>query len=86
LQRAEENAQESETRSEAAAAKAQKALMSLAEKEEEKKTIQSELDDLLMVFSDLEAKATKYKEKLKALGETISDDEEEDDDLDDDVD
>lgn len=31
-----------------------------------------------MVFSDLEAKVTKYKEKLKMLGETISEDEDED--------
>jgi hypothetical protein len=36
-----------------------------------------------MVFSDLEAKVSKYKEKLKALGEAITDDEEEDEDEDD---
>lgn len=63
--------------------------MSLAEMEKEKQAVQSELDDLLMVFSDLEAKVTRYKEKLQALGEVISDDEDEDEDaeeVEDDVD
>jgi len=32
-----------------------------------------------MVFGDLEEKATKYKEQLKALGESVSDGEEEED-------
>jgi hypothetical protein len=31
------------------------------EKEEERKATQNELDDLLIVFSDLEEKADKYK-------------------------
>lgn len=35
-----------------------------------------------MLFADAEEKVNKYKEKLKALGETISDDE--DDGVDDD--
>ncbi|QBZ62048.1 hypothetical protein PoMZ_10922 [Pyricularia oryzae] len=48
--------------------------------EEERKSAQSELDDLLMVFGDLEEKNTKYKERLKALGEAISDAEDDDDD------
>ncbi|KAK4205681.1 putative transport protein USO1 [Triangularia verruculosa] len=58
------------------------------EREKERKAAQGELDDLLMVFGDLEEKVNKYKERLKALGETISDDEddEEDDDEDDDED
>lgn len=30
---------------------------------------------MLMLFADAEEKVNKYKEKLKALGETISDDE-----------
>jgi len=80
LQRAEEKAKDFENRREAATAKARKAEMSLAETEKEKQAVQGELDDLLMVFSDLEGKVTKYKEKLKALGEVISDDEEEDED------
>lgn len=57
--------------------------------EKEKQAVQNELDDLLMVFSDLEAKVTRYKEKLQALGEVISDDEDEDGDaeeVEDDVD
>jgi chromosome segregation ATPase len=83
LQRAEEKAKEFESRSEAANAKAEKAESFLAEKEKEKQAVQSELDDLLMVFGDLEDKVTKYKERLKALGESISDDEEEDEDEDD---
>ena len=80
LQRAEEKAKDFENSREAATAKARKAEISLAETEKEKKAVQGELDDLLMVFSDLEGKVTKYKEKLKALGEVISDDEEEDED------
>ncbi|OAA59670.1 Vesicle tethering protein p115-like protein [Niveomyces insectorum RCEF 264] len=60
----------------------------LKKSQEEKKTTQSELDDLLMVFSDLEEKVTNYKARLKELGEQISDDEggdeEDDDDGDDD--
>ncbi|KAK1832103.1 intracellular protein transport protein USO1 [Podospora conica] len=58
----------------------------LEEKEEEKKAIQNELDDLLIVFSDLEEKADKYKERLKALGESVSDGEDDDEDDDDDDD
>ena len=46
----------------------------------EKKAIQSELDDLLMVFGDLEEKSEKYKERLRALGESVSDGEDEDND------
>ncbi|KAK3946220.1 p115 like vesicle tethering protein [Diplogelasinospora grovesii] len=49
----------------------------IEEKEEERKATQNELDDLLIVFSDLEEKVAKYKERLKSLGEAISDDEEE---------
>lgn len=51
---------------------------SLVEKEKEKQSIQGELDDLLMVFSDVEEKSSRYKEKLKKLGEIVSDDEDED--------
>ncbi|KAK6954909.1 hypothetical protein Daesc_002538 [Daldinia eschscholtzii] len=56
----------------------------LEEKEEQKSTIQSELDDLLMVFGDLEEKVEKYKKRLVDLGETVSDGEDENDDDDDD--
>lgn len=33
----------------------------LGQKDQEKQAVQSELDDLLMVFADLEEKASKYK-------------------------
>lgn len=33
----------------------------LKDKDTERKTVQSELDDLLMVYSDLEEKAKQYK-------------------------
>lgn len=58
----------------------------LQEKETARQAAQSELDDLLMVFGDMEEKMTKYKERLKALGENVSDDEDGDDDDDDDED
>jgi seryl-tRNA synthetase len=89
LQRAEEKAKEAEARSNAAIERAVKAENSLAEKEKEKKAVQSELDDLLMVFGDLEETSEKYKERLKELGENVSDGEgvdedeaEEEDDVD----
>ncbi|KAK4165084.1 putative transport protein USO1 [Cladorrhinum sp. PSN259] len=56
-------------------------------KEEERRAAQEELDDLLMVFGDLEEKVKGYKERLKTLGETVSDgedDDEEDDEEEDD--
>ena len=59
----------------------------MRQKEDEKQATQTELDDLLMVFGDLEEKVKRYKERLKALGEQISDveedgDEDEDEDED----
>lgn len=39
---------------------------------------------MLMVYADTEEKLNKYKQRLKAKGETISDDEEEEGDDDDD--
>ena len=56
---------------------------SLKEAHEEKKATQTELDDLLMVFADLEEKVAGYKSRLKKHGEPISDDEDEDGDDDD---
>ncbi|KAL2185359.1 hypothetical protein L209DRAFT_756463 [Thermothelomyces heterothallicus CBS 203.75] len=55
-------------------------------KEEERKSAQSELDDMLEVFGDLEEKVTKYKGRLKELGQEVSDgeDEEEEDEEDED--
>ncbi|KAL0940807.1 intracellular protein transport protein [Colletotrichum truncatum] len=43
--------------------------------EQDRTTTQNELDDLLMVFGDLEEKVAKYKAQLKALGEEVSDGE-----------
>jgi hypothetical protein len=82
LQRAEEKAKEFEARSEAANQRATKAEESLAEKERERQAVQSELDDLLMVFGDTEEKVAEYKERLKELGENVSDGEEEEEDED----
>jgi len=87
VQRAEEKAKEFEVRSDTANQRAKKAEESLAAKETERQAAKSELDDLLMVFGDLEEKSIKYKERLKALGEDVSDGEEADegdDDVDDD--
>jgi intracellular protein transport protein USO1 len=56
---------------------------SLREKLEEEKSktaaVQTELDDLLVVFGDLEAKRMIEKARLKDLGETVSEDEDEGD-------
>ncbi|EMD93500.1 hypothetical protein COCC4DRAFT_133194 [Bipolaris maydis ATCC 48331] len=61
----------------------QEKLRKAQENEKEKTT---ELEDLIMVLSDLEEKRSKDKERLKALGQEVSDDEEDDDDDDDDDD
>ncbi|KAI1004138.1 hypothetical protein K3495_g4075 [Podosphaera aphanis] len=53
--------------------------ISLTEKTREKQTVQEELDDLLMVFADMEDKVSKYKKKLRAIGEAVSDAGEDDD-------
>lgn len=90
LHRAEEKVKELEARTEAANKKAAKAEASLESKEAERKAAQSELDDLLMVFGDLEEKSLKYKDRLKALGGSVSDEEDDaedgDEETEDDVD
>jgi intracellular protein transport protein USO1 len=48
------------------------------EKEMARREAQTELDDLLIVFADLEAKRTQDKKRLKALGEAVSEGEESD--------
>ncbi|OJJ49984.1 hypothetical protein ASPZODRAFT_1083071 [Penicilliopsis zonata CBS 506.65] len=58
----------------------EKAKAEAAEKEEARKAAQSELEDLLIVFGDLEAKRNQDKERLKELGEEVSEAEDEDDD------
>ncbi|CCD52389.1 hypothetical protein BofuT4_P079040.1 [Botrytis cinerea T4] len=81
--KAEEKIKEMEKQANTAQTKAAKAEADLQDKETARQTAQSELDDLLMVFGDMEEKVTKYKERLKALGENVSDDEDDDDDDDD---
>ncbi|KAJ1338545.1 intracellular protein transport protein USO1 [Microdochium nivale] len=51
----------------------------LKEKDDEKEATQTELDDLLMVFSDLEEKVEKYKKRLVEAGGTVSDAEDDSD-------
>ncbi|KAM0666380.1 hypothetical protein MY8738_009767 [Beauveria namnaoensis] len=48
----------------------------LASSRREKESVQSELDDLLIVFTDLEDSAAKQKKRLRELGEPVSDGEE----------
>lgn len=86
LKLAEEKAKESEARSDVLNARAAKAEKSLVEKETERQAAQSELDDLLMIFGDLEDKCEKYKQRLKELGESVSDGEEDEDEDDEDKD
>jgi intracellular protein transport protein USO1 len=50
------------------------------EKEMARRDAQTELDDLLIVFGDLEAKRTQDKKRLKALGDDVSEWEESDED------
>jgi intracellular protein transport protein USO1 len=69
LERADARASDAESRS--------KQLAEDFEKEKSaRKDVQTELDDLLVVFADLEAKRTADKAKLKELGQDVSDDEE----------
>ncbi|KAI1325650.1 p115 like vesicle tethering protein [Xylariaceae sp. FL0255] len=74
--------QEAETQLSEKADKLQEIQAKLKDKEEQQTSTQTELDDLLMVFGDLEDKVTKYKKRLKALGEEVSEGEEDDDDND----
>ena len=70
LKRAEERAEEANVEAQ-----------SLRERLEEEKSgragVQTELDDLLVVFGDLEAKRSVDKARLKVLGEEVSEDEDE---------
>jgi hypothetical protein len=47
----------------------------IEETESARKDVQTELDDLLIVFADLEAKRAQDKKRLKALGEEVSEGE-----------
>lgn len=47
----------------------------LEDERNQKAAVQGELDDLLMVFEDVEDKVSRYKKKLRDLGEVVSDGE-----------
>ncbi|KAH1523566.1 hypothetical protein KXX06_001381, partial [Aspergillus fumigatus] len=49
------------------------------EKEEARKAAQAELEDLLIVFGDLEAKRNQDKKRLRELGQEVSEAEEDED-------
>ncbi|KAL4869745.1 hypothetical protein BDV12DRAFT_167150 [Aspergillus spectabilis] len=76
---------EAEARKNAQAlAEAQKALekaqQETKEKEEARQAAQSELEDLLIVFGDLETKRNEDKKRLKELGQEVSEDEDDEED------
>ncbi|KAJ6001488.1 hypothetical protein N7522_006715 [Penicillium canescens] len=86
---AEDKAKEAESQARSAAdalkavqAQLEKARAEAKEKEESRQTAQSELEDLLIVFGDLEAKRTQDKNRLKELGEEVSEAEDDDEDED----
>ncbi|KKK26675.1 intracellular protein [Aspergillus rambellii] len=54
----------------------EKAKEDAKEKEEARKAAQAELEDLLIVFGDLETKRNEDKKRLKDLGQEVSEDEE----------
>ena len=72
LKRAEERAGD-------ANAQAQAARDKVEEEKSGRAAVQTELDDLLVVFGDLEAKRSTDKARLKELGEEVSEDEDEGD-------
>jgi hypothetical protein len=52
----------------------------LEQENKRRKDVQTELDDLLVVFADLEAKRSADKKRLKDLGQEVSEDEDEEGD------
>jgi intracellular protein transport protein USO1 len=85
---AESRLKRAEQKEKEASAEAETLAKKLAEAEESRKSVQTELDDLLVVFDEQQAKRTAEKAKLKELGEEVSDDEDDDevDEEDNDVD
>ncbi|KAJ6120871.1 hypothetical protein N7523_005151 [Penicillium sp. IBT 18751x] len=61
-------------------AQLEKAQLEAKEKDEARQATQTELDDLLIVFGDLETKRNEDKQRLRDLGQEVSEDEDEDDD------
>ncbi|GAQ41876.1 unnamed protein product [Aspergillus niger] len=87
VKKAEEAARKATQALEEARKQLEKAEAEAKEKEEARKAAQSELEDLLIVFGDLEAKRNEDKQRLKDLGQEVSeaeDDEEEEEDEDED--
>lgn len=78
LQRAEDKAVDAEARS-------TRIQGELDSKEDSRKAVQAELDDLLMVLGDLEEKRSRDKKRLRVLGEQVSDGEDEEEEEDDEV-
>ena len=81
-QRAEEKAKDAEAHVERLSAQLNRTERDLQQfetkidaKERSRADVQTELDDLLVVFADLEAKRSRDKGRLKELGEVVSDDE-----------
>ena len=64
---------------EAATAELKTLRSQVKEAETKAKSVQGELDDLLLVLGEMEDKASRYKDKIKSLGGEISDEDEEDD-------
>ncbi|KAL3468027.1 p115 like vesicle tethering protein [Aspergillus heterothallicus] len=58
----------------------EKARAAAKEKEEARQAAQSELEDLLIVFGDLETKRNEDKKRLKDLGQEVSEDEDDEED------
>ncbi|KAL1856695.1 Vesicle-mediated ER to Golgi transport protein [Paecilomyces lecythidis] len=58
----------------------EKAKAEAEEKEKARESAQVELEDLLIVFGDLEAKRKQDKKRLKELGEEVSEDEDDEED------
>jgi len=79
LKRAESRLQDAETR-------AQHLHDEVDKEKAARKDVQTELDDLLVVFGDLEAKRSADKQKLKNLGQEVSEDEDEEADAEEDND
>ncbi|KIH95012.1 Mediator of RNA polymerase II transcription subunit 6 [Sporothrix brasiliensis 5110] len=88
LQAAEKDVVKTREKLQAAEKRLKEAEDALQATREEKKATQTELDDLLMVFADLEEKSAGYKARLRQHGESLSDDEDgyEDEDEDEDED
>ncbi|KHN99274.1 Vesicle tethering protein p115-like protein [Metarhizium album ARSEF 1941] len=68
------------TRIEELQRKVERVEKTLLEESDSKRTTQAELDDLLMVFGDLEEKVARYKARLRKLGENVSDGEDDEED------